>query len=150
MQAKDCGALRVVKKVGVAVERTRSFVLPAISAQSRPPGKHWQHSRQRHSTPPLVQPKKSRCPPCHTPPLRGPCTFVSTCTWIVCSQLAHHATSDCSTHLNRPEETLTANRLDILWRWEIAYMYVESHLLPAKRTREAIDIQVINNTVYHC
>jgi hypothetical protein len=43
-----------------------------------------------------------------------------------------------------------ANRLQILWRWEIAYMYVESHFLPAKRTREAIDIQLVNNTVYHC
>jgi hypothetical protein len=29
-------------------------------------------------------------------------------------------------------------------------MYVESHFLPAKRTREAIDIQLVNNTVYHC
>jgi hypothetical protein len=76
-----------------------------------------------------------------TPPLRGPCTFVSTCTWNVCSQLAHHATSDCSTHLNQPEETPTANRLEILWRWEIAYMYVDSHFLPEKRTREAIDTQ---------
>jgi hypothetical protein len=29
-------------------------------------------------------------------------------------------------------------------------MYVDSHFLPEKRTRGAIDTQLTNNTVHHC